>query len=230
MKRRYFEIRDVLKKHPGMTMYFIFGERSNGKTYSCLDLALEEYAEHGWQAAYIRRSLEDVKTKYSSGLYTGHISNGRFDKFFGDEASAVVTFSRKRNNKTLEVTVTDGPVICRAEAEEETFQIALDRTMETIERQLRKNKTRLARRLRQDAFTRTVQEETSFAPEVAEDDLSITRVKSFYFKPMTREEAVLQMNLLEHSFFAFRDEDNGGTFAVVYRRNDGGYGIIDDVE
>lgn len=84
MKRRYFEIRDVLKKHPGMTMYFIFGERSNGKTYSCLDLALEEYAEHGWQAAYIRRSLEDVKTKYSSGLYTGHISNGRFDKFFGN--------------------------------------------------------------------------------------------------------------------------------------------------
>ena len=93
--------------------------------------------------------------------------------------------------------------------------------------QIRKNKTRLARRLRQDAFTRTV-EETSFAPE-PEDDLNIVRIKSFYFKPMTREEAVMQMNLLEHNFFAFRDEDNGGSFAVVYRRNDGGYGLIDDI-
>ena len=47
---------------------------------------------------------------------------------------------------------------------------------------------------------------------------------------MTREEAVMQMNLLEHNFFAFRDEDNGGSVAVVYRRNDGGYGLIDDAE
>jgi putative sigma-54 modulation protein len=74
-----------------------------------------------------------------------------------------------------------------------------------------------------------VQEETSFVPD-AEDDLSITKIKSFYFKPMTREEAVLQMNLLEHDFFAFRDQDNGGSFAVVYRRKDGGYGLIDDTE
>ena len=49
-------------------------------------------------------------------------------------------------------------------------------------------------------------------------------------KPMTREEAVLQMNLLEHNFFAFRDEDNGGAFAVVYRRNDGGYGLLEDAQ
>ena len=48
-------------------------------------------------------------------------------------------------------------------------------------------------------------------------------------KPMTREEAILQMNLLEHSFFAFRDEENEGAFAVVYKRNDGGYGLIEDV-
>ena len=47
-------------------------------------------------------------------------------------------------------------------------------------------------------------------------------------KPMTQDEAILQMNLLEHSFFAFKDEDNGGAFAVVYRRNDGGYGLIED--
>ena len=56
------------------------------------------------------------------------------------------------------------------------------------------------------------------------------RIKKFPIKPMRREEAVLQMNLLGHTFFAFRDEDNGGAFAVVYKRNDGGYGLIEDAE
>ena len=105
---------------------------------------------------------------------------------------------------------------------------SIDAAVATIEGQIRKNKTRLARRLRQDAFVRSVQEETSFVPEETEEDLSITRIKHFNLRPMTREEAVLQMNLLEHNFFAFRDEDNGGSFAVVYKRNDGGYGLIDD--
>ena len=63
-----------------------------------------------------------------------------------------------------------------------------------------------------------------------EEELTIVRAKKFYMRPMTREEAILQMNLLEHSFFAFRDQDNGGSFAVVYKRNDGGYGLIDDTE
>ena len=106
---------------------------------------------------------------------------------------------------------------------------SIDACIGTIEGQIRKNKTRLARRLKQDAFVRTA-EETSFVPEVEEEDLSIARIKQFPIKPMRREEAVLQMNLLEHNFFAFRDEDNGGAFAVVYKRNDGGYGLIEDAE
>ena len=108
---------------------------------------------------------------------------------------------------------------------------SIDAAVGTIEGQIRKNKTRLARRLKQDAFVRSVQEdETTFVPEPVEEELSIVRIKKFYFKPMSREEAVMQMNLLNHNFFAFRDEDNGGSFAVVYKRNDGGYGLIDDVE
>ena len=47
---------------------------------------------------------------------------------------------------------------------------------------------------------------------------------------MTREEAILQMNLLEHTFFAFKDEENNGAFAVVYKRNDGGYGLIENID
>ena len=86
-----------------------------------------------------------------------------------------------------------------------------------------------ARRLRQDAFVRSPSaEEVSFAPEAPEEEFELVRRKKFPMKPMTQDEAILQMNLLEHSFFAFKDEDNGGAFAVVYRRNDGGYGLIED--
>ena len=129
----------------------------------------------------------------------------------------------------MELTVHGAGTWFRASESTSDMFASIDAAVGTIEGQIRKNKTRLARRLRQDAFTRSV-EETSFTQDEAEDDLSLVRIKSFPFKPMTREEAVLQMNLLEHNFFAFRDEDKGGAFAVVYRRNDGGYGLIEDVQ
>ena len=105
---------------------------------------------------------------------------------------------------------------------------SIDAAVGTLERQIRKNKTRLAKRLREDAFERTVDEQSTFVPEPEEEELKIVRAKKFPLKPMTAEEAVLQMNLLEHTFFAFRNEENDGAFAVVYKRNDGGYGIIED--
>ena len=151
-------------------------------------------------------------------------------RYFEDTAEALVTFSVEKNRNKVELTVHGAGTWFRASESTSDMFASIDAAVGTIEGQIRKNKTRLARRLRQDAFVRTVQEETSFAPEADEEDLSITKVKSFYFKPMTREEAVLQMNLLGHTFFAFRDEDQGGAFAVVYRRNEGGYGIIDDTE
>ena len=148
-------------------------------------------------------------------------------RYFEEDAEALIVFSVEKNRNKVELTVHGAGTWFRASEATSDMFASVDAAVGTIEGQIRKNKTRLARRLRQDAFTRTV-EETSFAPE-PEDDLNIVRIKSFYFKPMTREEAVMQMNLLEHNFFAFRDEDNGGCFAVVYKRNDGGYGIIDDI-
>ena len=142
-------------------------------------------------------------------------------RFFEEDAEALIVFSVEKNQNNVELTVHGAGTWFRASESTSDMFASIDAAVATIEGQIRKNKTRLARRLRQDAFTRTVQEET---------DLSLKKVKSFYFKPMTREEAVMQMNLLEHNFFAFRDEDNGGSFAVVYRRNDGGYGLIDDAE
>ena len=148
-------------------------------------------------------------------------------RYFEEDAEALVVFSVEKNRNNVELTVHGAGTLFRAHESTSDMFASIDAAVGTIEGQIRKNKTRLARRLRQDAFTRTV-EETSFVEE-REDTLDIVRVKQFYFKPMTREEAVLQMNLLEHNFFAFRDEDNGGCFAVVYRRNDGGYGLIDDI-
>ena len=155
----------------------------------------------------------------------------KLERFFQDNAEALVAFSVEKDRNKVEITIHAAGTYFRASESTSDMFASIDAAVAAMERQIRKNKTRLARRLRQDAFVRSVQEETSFAPETEEEeDLSIVRIKNFYFKPMTREEAVLQMNLLEHNFFAFRDEDNGGSFAVVYRRNDGGYGLIDDVE
>ena len=151
-------------------------------------------------------------------------------RYFEEDAEALIVFSAEKNRNKAELTVHGAGTWFRASESTSDMFASIDAAVGTIEGQIRKNKTRLARRLKQDAFVRSVQEETSFVPESAEDDLSIVKAKKFYFKPMTREEAVMQMNLLGHNFFAFRDEDNGGTFAVVYKRNEGGYGLIDDVE
>ena len=153
----------------------------------------------------------------------------KLERFFDEDAEALIVFSVEKNRNRVELTVHGAGTWFRASESTSDMFASIDAAVATIEGQIRKNKTRLARRLKQDAFVRSVQEETSFVPD-EEEDLSIVRSKKFYFKPMNREEAVMQMNLLDHNFFAFRDEDNGGTFAVVYKRNDGGYGLIDDTE
>ena len=150
-------------------------------------------------------------------------------RFFDEDAEALITFSVEKNRNIVELTVHGAGTWFRAKESTSDMFASIDAAIGTIEGQIRKNKTRLARRLKQDAFVRTA-EETSFVPEVEEEDLSIMRIKKFPIKPMRREEAVLQMNLLGHTFFAFRDEDNGGAFAVVYKRNDDGYGLIEDAE
>lgn len=81
---KYFDIRDVFRQYPGMTMYFVFGERSNGKTYSCLDYAIEIYAKEQAQTVYLRRSREDVRSHISGNLLSAHMKNKRFEHWFKD--------------------------------------------------------------------------------------------------------------------------------------------------
>lgn len=152
----------------------------------------------------------------------------KLERFFGDDAEALVAFSVEKNSNKVEITVHAAGTYFRASESTSDMYASVDAAVTTIERQIRKNKTRLAKRLRKDAFTREPDMVSSFAPEEPEEGFEIIRTKHFNMKPMRREEAILQMNLLEHNFFAFRDQDADGAFAVVYKRNDGGYGIIED--
>ena len=153
----------------------------------------------------------------------------KLERFFQDNAEALVAFSVEKDRNKVEITIHAANTYFRASESTSDMFASIDAAVATMERQIRKNKTRLARRLRQDAFVRTA-EVTSFVPDEEETAFDIIRVKEFPMKPMTREEAILQMNLLEHTFFAFRDEENRGAFAVVYKRNDGGYGLIENAE
>ena len=157
---------------------------------------------------------------------------GKLDRFFKEDATASITFSveKERNNK-VEITIRSSGTIFRVSESTSDMHASIDAAVTTLERQIRKNKTRLEKRLRQGAFERAldVSEVSTFAPDEPEEgEYRIVRSKTFPIKPMTRDEAILQMNLVGHSFFAFRDEDAGGVFAVVYRRNDGDYGLIVD--
>ena len=156
---------------------------------------------------------------------------GKLDRYFKADAEAAIVFSVEKDRNNVELTVRSGSTIIRVSESTSDMFATIDAAVSSVERRLRKNKTRLEKRLRQDAFVRTVdEEESSFAPETEEEDFSIVRTKKFPIKPMTVEEAVLQMNLVDHTFFAFKNADDGGAFAVVYKRNDGGYGLIEGEE
>ena len=157
----------------------------------------------------VRESFKEVVEKKLAKL----------DKYFKDDASAYVTMSMEKNAERLEVTVTSGALLFRAEESSDTFVNALDTAVDTIERQIRKNKTRLEKRLREGAFR-----EIGEQPEEFEETFNI-REKTFVMKPMTPEEAILQMNLIGHAFYAFTDSESGET-CVVYKRKAGSYGLI----
>ena len=151
---------------------------------------------------------------------------GKLDRYFKTEAEANLVFSVEKDRNKVELTIRSAGTILRVSESTSDMFASIDAAVTSMERQLRKHKARLEKRLRQDAFE-PEEEVSSFAPEVEEDDFEVVRTKKFPIKPMTVDEAILQMDLLGHNFFAFKDEDSGA-FAVVYRRNDGGYGLIED--
>lgn len=148
-----------------------------------------------------------------------------------EDATAHVLFSVEKNHLcTVEVTIRDGGTLLRAqtEAPDGDMRGAVDAAVGYIERQILKNKTRLSKRLRSDAFPPPAPADDFEVTE--EKEFPIVRTKRFAVKPMSAEEAILQMNLLEHAFYAFRNADEGDAFAVVYKRKNGDYGLILDAK
>ena len=145
----------------------------------------------------------------------------KFDKFFGNEAEMDITFSMPNGLEMVEITIRSQGIVFRAEEAAETFANAIDSAIEALERQIRKNKTRLQKRVKFEAFD-IIDEDTE---GVDEEFVQTVRTKTFPFKPMSVEEAILQMNMLGHDFFVFKDADTLET-CVVYRRKRDGYGLI----
>ncbi len=151
----------------------------------------------------------------------------KLDKYFGEEGSATVTLSHKRNLSTLEITIKASNTLFRSEVDAESFRDAMDRSIDNIERQIRKNKTKLRKKLREGIISDDAIAAASLEPtDEPESNDIIIRTKKFEYTPMSPEEAVMQMNLIGHSFFVFNDATTGKT-CVVYTRKDGNYGLIE---
>lgn len=172
--------------------------------------------------------LVGKKTEVPRGLYEiVEKKLAKFDKFFRDGAEARVSVQNKHGLETLELTITSGGTIYRSEKSDKTYQNALDDVIYSIERQIRKNKTRLEKKLREGVF---VKGSDNFVPSAVEDDDEQigdfkVRMKYFDLKPMSVDEAILQMLLLDHKFFVFKN-DVSEEINVVYVRADGNYGCI----
>ena len=146
----------------------------------------------------------------------------KLDRFFPDEVTANITLSTRGKLARVEITIFYKGTIFRAEKENTDVVIALYDAVDTLERQIRKNRTKLSRNLRENAFDSVENEPLD---ELSEDVINITKIKKFYISDMSPEDAVLQMKLLGHSFYMFRNTANGKT-CVVYSRDNGDYGII----
>lgn len=163
---------------------------------------------------------EDTKNMINEKL-------SKLDKYFGEEGIANVTLSHKRNLSTLEITIKVSNTIFRSEVDAESFRDALDKSIDNIERQIRKNKTRLRKKLRDGIVTdgQIALSSLGDSDEPDENEI-IIRTKKFEYSPMSAEEAIMQMNLLGHSFYVFNDAVTEKT-CVVYVRKDGNYGLIE---
>ncbi|MDR0324900.1 MAG: ribosome-associated translation inhibitor RaiA [Oscillospiraceae bacterium] len=149
---------------------------------------------------------------------------GKLEKFFKNESEAQITVAGENNRQSVEITVRHDGMYFRAHESGDDRFAMIDKAVAAIERQIRKNKTRLEKSLHQGVL----REAEFSAGDIAEErEFEIVRTKRFSLKPMTTEEAILQMNLLHHEFFVFRNIESG-SFAVVYKRGRGGYGLIEE--
>ncbi len=145
----------------------------------------------------------------------------KLDKYLVDQkAKATVLVKIHNYLQKIEVTIPLKTLILRAEEEQEDFYAAVDLVINKLERQIRKNKAKLQKRDK-------VKKEFNLDDLIPiEEDNEVVKRKKIEVKPMSSEEAILQMDLLGHDFYMYKDSDTD-TVNVVYKRKDGGYGIIE---
>ncbi len=143
---------------------------------------------------------------------------------------AMVVFSAADGRHAVEITIFSGVTIFRVVEETSDMMVSIDAAISSIRRQLKGHRNELKNSIDFDEFEKD-SNDLIFIPEVDEFQApayKVVRSKEFEFGPMSVQEAILQMNLIGHAFFAFRDEAKDDAFSVVYRRNDGGYGVLRD--
>lgn len=153
----------------------------------------------------------------------------KLDKFFKDEAEARVVIGTIKEREYVEASVYASGMIYRAEVIENDVFCATDKIVDVIERQIRKNKTRLEKKIRTEAVLDNVLlSGDDYTQGEDNTQFRIVKKKRFQLKPMGVEEAILQMNLLGHNFFVFKNKDTE-EMNVVYKRKDGYYALIESV-
>ena len=146
----------------------------------------------------------------------------KFDKVFSDDAQAFVVVTVDKSSQTVEITIKDNAMVYRAEKTMPEMNDALDKCIDVLGRQLRKNKSRLEKSLRQGSLEELV---APVEEEIEEEDYTVVRTKQIPVKPITVEEAILQMNMVDHKFYMFTNAETGEV-NVVYMRDDGKYGLL----
>lgn len=157
----------------------------------------------------------------------------KLEKYFDTVPSSDVhvNLSVYNDEQRIEVTIPMTNLLLRGEVQHVDLYAAVDLVVDKLERQIRKHKTKINRKFRQNgspkhAFAEMEKDILENPPEADTDELEIVRTKRFNLKPMDSEEAILQMDMLGHEFFVFTNDASGDT-NVVYRRKDGKYGLIE---
>ena len=172
----------------------------------------------------MRYIINGRNVEVTEGLRTAITDKiGKLDKYFNNETEAYVTLSVEKERQKIEVTIPMKGNIVRAEQVSSDMYCSIDLVEEIIERQLRKYKNKLVEKKQQAASFNQEYLDNSYEEE---EEIKIIRNKRFEVKPMDAEEACVQMELLGHSFFVFRNAETD-EINVVYKRKGNTYGIIE---
>jgi len=150
----------------------------------------------------------------------------KLERYFPQDAEVQVTLSVEKNRHIVEVTIPYEGIIIRGEEVTGDMYASIDNVLDKLEKQIIRHRTKLEKKLRADAFRYAEPLFSDSYSEAEDEGPQIVRVKRFNIKPMDEEEAMMQLELLGHSFYVFINSDTG-FMSVLYKRNDGNYGLIE---